>query len=206
MRAAFLASGKQAVIKCILLVLCSLLLGAASAFGQSSEKGWTPWADVEGDWAEFYVFVSFLGGDKPPDELAKKPLKSLKVVCKIVGRVRGEVPPEIQGVKLFRLNYKTYGELDYFDYGKDWIDLYYSADGAVARIQEIKRPATQFDVDEVARAETNVNVKSVVPVLPGVGRVGPLESSLKGREYRIGVEWRRKGSKVELRLRDYRPD
>ncbi|HMM80132.1 MAG TPA: hypothetical protein PKC65_08920 [Pyrinomonadaceae bacterium] len=206
MGTAFFTSGKRIGLNCLFLVFCCILLTAASAVGQSSKKGWTPWADVEGDWAEFYVFVSFLGGDKSPDELAKKPLKSLKVVCKIVGRVRGRIPPEIYGVKLFRLNYKIYGDLDYFDYGKDWIDLYYSEDGAVARIQEIKRPATQFDVEEVARAETKANVTSVVPVLPGVGRIGPLESSLQGREYRIGVEWRRKGSKVELRLKDYRPD
>ena len=198
-------SGGGSLPKLAVLLLGLVFFSQVTTVGQSSQKVWTPWTSVEGDWAEFYVFTRFAGGDKRPDELAKKPLNSLKVVCSVVGRVRGSVPPEIKGVKLFRIIYKAYGELTDFDHGKDWIDLYYSEDGSVAAIKEFKRAAAQLDVDEAVQADSTVKVTTTVPTLPGPMVIDPFESSLRGRKHRIGVEWRRKGSTVELKLKDYRP-
>ena len=104
-------------MKILGLLVLTLIFCVAHTFAQYpvSPKDWTPWSVLEGDWAEFYVITNFRGGSKTLEQLAKKDLKSLKVDCLIIGRLLGEPPPALKGVKNIRVMFTEYGKFERVD-------------------------------------------------------------------------------------------
>ena len=185
------------------LIFCTV---QTSAQNPASPKDWTPWTPAQEEWAEFYVITNFHGGNKTPEQLAKKDIKSLKVDCFIVGRLLGQLPPDWAGVKTFRILYTQYGEfrgIDGFD--EDSIVVPYSKAGQYVRPITITRTASQFDVDEASKPLTTVDITTTFPTQLRALGLDPIKTKMSGHKYHVACEWRRKGSWVELRIKDYRP-
>lgn len=171
----------------------------------NASKDWTAWADVEGNWAEFYVFTNFAGGKKTSEQLAKKELKSLKVDCFIIGRIRGTLPADSERVKVIRVIYTQYGKFADMDLKTDVREVYYDKNGQVLRAVTITRPASQFDVDEAEKPVTETVMTTNFPTIISMMGIDPKSEKISGHKYRVDAEWRRKGSTIEVRLKDYRP-
>lgn len=186
-----------------LLFMLLLMTGNLLAQNPSSPKDWTSWSPVTDDWTEFYVFTKFRGGNRTPEQLAKKELKSLKVECVIVGRIKGDIPHEIIGVKAFKILYREYGMIEAVDLGEDTRLVYYRREGQIVPAATIIRPATQFDVDEASKPASEAELTTNVPTFLSMLGVDPIKSKISGRRYRVPLEWRRKGSTVEIRLKHY---
>ena len=182
-----------------------MLFIVAGTISAQGGKDWTPWTPVVGGWAEFYVFTEFRGKERTPEELAKTELKSLRVDCFIVGRIAGNVPDEIRGVKAFKVIYKDYGMFRNYGLNDDSRLVYYDKDGKLVPPATIRRAATQFDVDQARNATADIKVTTVLPSFGVWGGPEDMKSKVSGRRYRVPVEWRRKGSTVELRLKHYAP-
>lgn len=178
---------------------------AQNSNASNTSKDWTAWAEVDGNWAEFYVFTNFTGGNKTPEQLAKKELKSLKVDCFIIGRIRGTLPPDSERVKVIRVLYSQYGKYADMDLKTDVREVYYDKNGQVLRAVTITRPASQFDVDETAKPVTETVMTTNFPTIISMMGVDPKSEKISGHRYRVKSEWRRKGSTIEVRLKDYRP-
>jgi len=184
------------------------MLCMSQTFAQNpAPKDWTAWSPVEGDWAEFYVFTNFHGGNKTPEQLAKKNIKSLQVDCLIVGRLLGKLPPNLRGVKTFKILYTEYGKFRGIDdFGEDSVAIYYSSEGQYVRQVTITRPASQFDVEEASKPLAALETTTTMPTELRALGVDPIRTKVSGHKYRVDCEWRRKGSAIELRIKDYRPN
>jgi hypothetical protein len=184
------------------ILMSAIANGAQNAAGP---KEWTPWMPVEGNWVQFAVVTNF-DSDAPAEELAKKDLKSLKVYCLIGGKLLGDLPIELQGVKTFRILYTEYGEFrTWEDFRESSMDVSYTSKGQYIREVSIKRNASKFDVAEASKPITEIERTTTVPTILSNLGVGPLKGKLSGHRYRVGAEWRRKGKTVEIKIKDYRP-
>ena len=194
-------------MKILKAFVCSLLLTAGNLSAQTSPapKDWTPWLPTVGDWAEFYVFTNFRGGNKSPEQLAKKNLKSLKVVCIIAGRIAGDVPDTVKGVTAFSVLYREYGTVEGVDFGKESRIVYYSKKGQLVPVATIVRSATQFDVDEAGKPSSEAKSTTELPSFIRMLGADNIQTKISGRRYRVPAEWRRKGNTVEILLKDYAP-
>src|SRR6185369_9389933 len=139
--------------------------GAVLAQNPVSTKDWTLWAVAEENWAEFYVVTNFRGGSKPPEQLAKKELKSLKLECLIVGRLFGVLPPALKGVKNIRVLFTEYGRYETIEGNREeFFEVPYSGDEEqYFRQVSIIRPASQFDVDQESKPKSEVEITTKVP-------------------------------------------
>lgn len=187
------------------LALCLLMLGVVANSGQDSAgpKEWTSWANVEGDWVQFLVLINF---GEPPEKVAKKELKSLTIGCLIAGKLTGKVPAELKGVKTFRILYTEYGEFNREGFFRESSqEVPYKP--RVQYIPEvgILRKASQFDVAEASKPVTEFERTVTFPTMLSALGVDPLKAKIRGRQYLIGAEWRRKGKTVEIKIKDYRP-
>lgn len=187
----------------ITLILMFLLV--ANIHGQSKKDGWSDWQPVSGDWVQFYTLVNFRGGNMPSDELKKRPLKSLKVDCFIAGYLNGDLPPELEGIKLVRAIYSIYGKYETVDFSYNYEEKHFEKEGFFMGGKIIIRPASQFDVDRsstpITEAQMALNVPNIIRPL-GVRNAAYKRS---GWYYPLALSWRRKGTTVEIRLEDYRP-
>ena len=188
------------------IALLVLLLLYTSAFGQKDTKDWTPWAPVQGDWAEFQALVNFKDGSKTRDEIVKAKLKSLKISVLIGGRIKGTVPPEVAGVKTIRILFTEIGRFQTFqDFMVDWVEVAYSRQGLNVNPVTIVRQASQFEVDQTAEPKSEVTMSTSMPTILAPLGVEPVSTKkLSGYRYRLQSEWRRKGNTVEIKLKDYR--
>ncbi len=194
-------------MKYLSIILLLLVTFSTQTFAQDSKdsKDWTAWANVEGNWAEFYVFTNFTGGNKTPEQLAKKELKSLKVDCFIIGRIRGTLPADSERVKVIRVLYSQYGKYADMDLKTDVREIYYDKNGQVLRAVTITRAASQFDIEEAAKPVTETVMTTNFPAIISMMGVDPKSEKISGHRYRVNSEWRRKGSTIEVRLKNYRP-
>lgn len=186
-----------------LLIVLAL---AVQGFAQSSGTGWSDWESVEGDWIQFYTLVRIRGGDKTPEELAKKSLKSLKVECFIAGRISDKVTAEIQGVKSIKVIYADLGRFETIEgFLVDFEVVPYVNEKKYIGGKVIRRPASQFDVEEASKPQTKVD-ESLGPnsLLTALG-ASDVSWQRKGRFYPLSLHWRRKGSTLEIKVGDYRP-
>ena len=193
------------------LVVFALLAGTVQTFAQkpAPPKEWTPWVPIQGKWAEFLVITNFRGGNKSPEQLARKDLKSLKLDCQILGRVSSKLPSELVGVKSFRILYTEYGTFEGpGDFREDFVEVPYSGSEQYFRPVTVTRHATEFDVAEARRplSETEMTTITTAAINAlGLQLEPSIESKLRGHKYLVSAQWRRKGNTVELRLDDYRP-
>lgn len=200
-----------AQMKILGLFVVALMVGIVQGLAQnpSPTKDWTLWAPVQDKWAEFLVITNLRGGNKTPEQLAKTKLKSLKVDCQILGRLSSKLPPELKGVKSFRILYTEYGKFQGMDdFSEDFVVVPYSGNGQYLRPVTVTRPATEFDVAEASRplsvTEMTITVPAKINSL-GLGLDPSIEHKLRGHKYFVAAQWRRKGSTVELMVKDYRP-
>lgn len=194
------------VRKLLFVSTLSFLCCVGAAVGQNT-KDWTPWAPVQGDWVEFQAVVDFYGEERPPEELVKADPKSLKTKVLIGGRMKGDLPSDLAGVKRFKIAYDAYGKFESSDgFFESVSEVIYSKTGQHIRPVTIVRRASEFDIAEAAKPLSEVTVSTPTPgvLIPlGVGP-GEMRRKIAGRVYRIQSEWRRKGDIVEIRLKDYR--
>lgn len=194
-----------------MLVVFALLVSTVPNLAQKPPppKDWTPWAPVQSNWAEFLVIAVFRGGNKTPAQLAKKELKSLKVDCKIFGRLSKNLPTELEGVKSFRILYTEYGKFAGIEgFQEDSVEVPNWGNGQSFRRVTVTRQASEFDVREASKPLSATELTTTVPAFLnalGLGLDPSMEAKLEGHRYFVGAEWRRKGSTVELRVNDYRP-
>jgi len=187
------------------LALCLFITGVVGSYAQDSgPKEWTPWVAVEGDWVKFAVITSF---EEPPEKLAKKDLKQLRVGCLIAGRLTGEIPPELKGVKTFRVLYTEYGEFNRDGFFRESsIEVPHLSKAQYIPQVGISRKATQFDLSEASKPITELEMTTTVPTILSELGVSPFKTKIRGRQYWVGADWRRKGKTVEIKIRDYRPN
>jgi len=196
-------------MKILRLLVLILIVGSVPALGQKpvAPKEWTPWAPNLNKWAEFLIITNFHGGNKTPEELAKKDLKSLKLDCQIFGRLSKDLPYELRGIETVRILYTEYGKFETIENFKvDYLELLYSGDGQYINPVTISRPAAEFDVAEASRppSETELS-RTAPPKISALGVEPTMKSTLRGHRYLVGAHWRRKGKTVEVRIDDYRP-
>lgn len=195
-------------MKILGLLACVLIFCGAQTFAQapSAPKDWTAWAPVEGNWAEFYVMTNFHGGNRTPEELARKELKSLKVDCLILGRLLGQLPDDLRGAKTFKVLYTEYGKFRTTgDFSEDSLAVQYAGREQYLQPVQITRPASQFDVAEASKPLDVIEMNTTMPTLLVALGVSDQKGRITGHKHRAALEWRRKGSTVELRVKDYRP-
>ena len=197
-------------MKILRLLVFILIAGSVPALGQKpvAPKEWTPWAPNLNKWAEFMIITSFRGGNKTPEQLAKKDLKSVKIDCQIFGRLSKDLPYELRGIETVRILYTEYGKFETDENFKvDYLELFYSPDGQYINPVKISRPAAEFDVAEASRPISEIEMTTLNPgkyyMLTGIAPT--TKFTLKGRPYFVGAHWRRKGKTVEVRIDDYRP-
>ena len=191
------------------VLLLILIAGVIPSFAQKpiAPKEWTPWLPNLNKWAEFLVITSFRGGNKTPEQLAKKDLKSLKVDCQIFGRLSKDLPYELRGIETVRILYTEYGKFEtHEDFKVDYIELLYSGDGQYINPVTITRPAAEFDVAEASRPISEIEMTRLTSgktyMLTGIAPT--TKFTLKGHPYLVGAHWRRKGKTVEVRIDEYR--
>ena len=190
-------------MKILNLSLCLLALVVGTSGQDSGPKEWTPWTAVKGDWVQFVVLINF---GEPPEKIAKKELKSLTVGCLIAGKVTGEVPADLHGVKTFRIIYTEYGEFNRDGFFKESsLEIPYKPKGQYIPEVGILRKASQFDVAEASKPVTEFERTVTFPTMLSALGVDPLKAKIRGRQYLVGAEWRRKGKTVEIKIKDYRP-
>lgn len=129
-------------MKVLSLVVFALIAGIVETFAQkpAPPKDWTLWAPVQGNWVELLVVTNFRGGNKTPEQLARKELKSLKVDCQIHGRLSGKLPPELEGVKSFTIWYTEYGKFQTSDnFSEDFVVVPNAGNGQYFRPVTITR-------------------------------------------------------------------
>lgn len=192
-------------MKTLRLVLFILIAGVIPSFAQKpiAPREWTPWAPNLNKWAEFLIITSFRGGNKTPEQLAKKDLKSLKIDCQIFGRLSKNLPYELRGIETVRILYSEYGKFETWeDFKVDYIELLYSGDGQYINPVTITRPAAEFDV---AEARQPISEIEMTRFFSGRTISSPVTFTLKGHPYFVGAHWRRKGKTVEVKIDEYRP-
>lgn len=195
-------------MKVVRLVLCFFVIGVVASSGQNSAgpMEWTPWAPVEGGWAQFLVITSFRG-DKTPEQLANKDIKSLRVDCLIAGRLSGELPSELRGVKVIRILYSEYGEFQTTGgFRESSIVVPHSSKGQSLPPVEIRRPAHPFDVAETRKPVTDTEMTTTFPTIISALGAEPNKTKIRGHRYLVSADWRRKENTIEVKIRDYRPN
>jgi hypothetical protein len=176
---------------------------------QDGPKDWTEWQPANAEWAQFQAVVEFRGGSKSREDLVKNKPASFKLKTLIGGRLKGQFPAELSGVRTIRIIYSEYGKFETIErFYESAAEFNYIEGGQNIRSVTILRPASAFDIDEAAKPRTDVAVTTPLPgVLAELGvSPGDMDRKISGRVYRLGSEWRRKGKTVEIRLKDYRPE
>ena len=193
-------------MKSLMAVLVGILF-AVAVLAQDGPKDWTEWQPVNAEWAQFQAVVEFHGGDKSPEDLAKNKPASFKLKTLIGGRLKAELPPELEGVRTIKIVYSEYGKFETSEgFYENAAEVSYAKGGQNIRHVTIVRPASAFDIEEAAKPPTQLSVDTMLPgMLSELGvPLGGMSRKINGRVYRVDSEWRRKGKTVEIRLKDYR--